>query len=130
VFGSVTFSATGLAAQYEATFQAPIATNTAGTNVPGLPIIVRVCEVVADACGTTLVDLTPVLSGDGSVYQADWVTPANLDPTKLYRIIVLVATVNAESVKVEGVAGGGFKVGNFVFTPGQTVPITFRIQSL
>ena len=130
VFGSVTFSATGLAAQYEATYQAPIATNTAGPNVPGLPIIVRICEVVANVCGTTLADLTPVLSGDGSVYQADWVTPTNLDPTKLYRIIVLVATVNAESVKVEGVAGGGFKVGNFVFTPGQTVPITFRIQSL
>ena len=126
VFGSVTFSGTGVAPA--ATFMPPIRNNPAGTNLPGLSITVNICELTATGCGATLVDLTPVLSGDGSVYQADWITPTTLDPSKVYRITVFAATINSESIKVEPAAAGGFKVGNYQFTAGQTVPIVFRVQ--
>jgi hypothetical protein len=127
IFGNVTFNATGLAGTFVAFFQSPIASNP-GPNVNGLPVTVVICELVGEACGTTLANLPATLSQDGTYYQADWVTPVTLDPSKSYRIRVLVANVHAESIKVLP-SGSVFQVGSFQFTAGQTVPVTFRVQS-
>jgi hypothetical protein len=124
----VTFSATGQPGNFVAFFQPPIGTGNAGSNVAGMPVTVHVCELVGEACGATLANLNATLSQDGTFYQADWVTPGSLDPSKTYRIRVLVANAQAESIKVVP-SGGVFQVGNFQFTAGQTVPVTFRIQS-
>lgn len=129
-------------------FLPPLVTNPAAmgaideTLLPHLAV--QVCEWSGSACASPLVanftaergpsSETVRIGSDGASYIVNWHTgDANLDPTKSYRIRVLVAGTEMGHVDVDVVSGGQAlkKVDPDQFVglvDGRTLPIKFRIE--
>lgn len=104
--------------------------NYSGTFDAGLTPIVRITEE-----GVTLIDLAAKIPQGADFYQVNWQTKDfDLDPTKNYRITVLVGSSILGFADVDVVSSGNqlksVNTGEYIpLLDGRTLPIKFRIES-
>lgn len=100
--------------------------------------VVSICELAGDACGPVVVSFSGAdvrLDLEGEGYQANWQTKdAGLDPSKTYRVNVLLGTLVLGHADVMVVENGSqirnLDLDDYVgLVENRTLPIRFRIET-